>query len=210
MRLGTLSAKYESSGDPGSVSQNPNDAGGWSYGIYQFSSAKGVVQAFVEWLTSTYWGYETLKNEVGDPRNSENFVTAWKKTAEEIPEAFGDVQDQYAVMQYFDPGRERLRNIGFDPGEHSVALRQVLMSNCIQHGTYWGSEVFKEAEKLSGQPLGNMSDADIIYWVYQVKLTDLSWSNGCPDPDRPGMLPEWAERRWNAEREDALEMLRCE
>jgi len=36
--LGDLSAKYESSGDPGSVSSGYQDPGGKSYGAYQLSS----------------------------------------------------------------------------------------------------------------------------------------------------------------------------
>ena len=39
--LGDLSAQYESNGDPGCISDGYGDAGGKSYGTYQFSSNAG-------------------------------------------------------------------------------------------------------------------------------------------------------------------------
>ena len=50
MRLGELSGKYESNSNPAIVARSAGDAGGWSYGLYQFSSEAGSVQDFVEWL----------------------------------------------------------------------------------------------------------------------------------------------------------------
>ena len=207
MRLTELSAKYESSGSPGAIAKNPQDIGGWSYGIYQFASGPGVVQEFVEWLRGLEGPARDIGEDLanaGDPRWSERFVETWKQYAETRGEAFTALQEEYAINIYYGTGAQRLADSGFDISGRSAVLKAVLFSNSIQHGTYWGAEVFKEAAKLSGQDLNKMSDSDIIWWVYQVKLTDLSWSSGCPDVDRPGLLPKWAEWRWNAEREDAL------
>lgn len=47
--LGDLSKQYESSGDPANVSSGYGDLGGRSYGMYQFASNMGIVDAFVDW-----------------------------------------------------------------------------------------------------------------------------------------------------------------
>jgi len=48
--LGSLSARYESNGDPGAIGRTEGDAGGASYGAYQFATNAGVPEAFVAWL----------------------------------------------------------------------------------------------------------------------------------------------------------------
>jgi hypothetical protein len=80
-------------------------------------------------------------------------------------------------------------------------LQQVLFSNCVQHGSYYGAEVFGDAAKLAASNLNEMSEYDIIYNIYEVKLTDMSWSSGSPEL-RPGLFS-----RWHREREDALSLL---
>jgi len=204
-RLGTLSAKYESSGDAASVSQSSGDGGGWSYGIYQFASAKGVVQSFVQWLQQQPAPYAEYGNQLanaGDPTCDQSFADKWAEIGNADPNGFGDLQDAYTSEGYYNTGASILLNkYNFDIGAHSNALQQVLFSNCVQHGTYYGAEVFQDAANLVGQDLNSMSDHDIIYNIYEVKLTDMSWSSGSPD-ERPGLFA-----RWNNERQDALEML---
>ena len=51
--LGDLSAKYESSGDPGSVSSGYQDPGGKSYGAYQLSSNAKSLQSFLNWMCNS-------------------------------------------------------------------------------------------------------------------------------------------------------------
>lgn len=48
--LGYLSGKYESRGDCGTISTGKGDAGGKSYGIYQFALNAGTPKKFVDWL----------------------------------------------------------------------------------------------------------------------------------------------------------------
>lgn len=77
----------------------------------------------------------------------------------------------------------------------------MLFSNCVQHGSYYGAEVFGDAAKLVNSDLQEMADYHIIYNIYEVKLTDMSWSSGSPDL-RPGLF-----NRWQNERADALNLL---
>lgn len=208
MRLGSLSAKYESSGNAATVAQTEGDAGGWSYGIYQFASGPGVVQKFVEWLQQQPEPYTEYGNQLaaaGNPTCDQSFADKWAEIGTADEEGFGDLQDQYTQSIYFDSGADNLMgNYGFDISPRSVALKQVLFSNCVQHGSYYGAEVFRDAADLAGQNLEDMSDHDIIYNIYELKLTDMSWSSGSPNL-RPGLF-----RRWNDERDDALAMLASE
>jgi hypothetical protein len=205
MRIGELSAKYESNGDPAAVSQSDGDAGGWSYGIYQFASAVGKIQEFVEWLcrqSAPYDGYGRQLASAGDPICDQSFVDKWQEIGNADPEGFAQLQDDFVKPQYFDAGAQILLDeYGFDISGHSDALKAVLWSNCVQHGPVYGAEVFKDAADLAGQNISMMSDRSLIYNIYEVKLTDMSWSSGSPEL-RPGLF-----NRWRNEREDALAIL---
>ena len=204
MGLGDLSAKYESNGDPAAVSDGVGDGGGVSFGIYQFSSAAGVVQKFVDWLRQhdgPFNQYGEVLAAAGDP-DSEAFQDKWRELGTTDPGGFTDLQQEYVKPIYFDTGVDNLmRRYGFDIPSRSDALKEVLWSNCVQHGSYYGAQVFKDAADLAGQDLNSISDHDLIYNIYEVKLTDMSWSSGSPD-ERPGLFA-----RWNNERDDALAML---
>lgn len=203
--LGSLSAKYESGGNPATVAQDSNDAGGWSYGLYQFASAMGVVQDFISWLQNQPQPADDYGRQLasaGNPTCDSSFVETWRQIAAAAPDTFGQLQDDYARTLYFDPGaRNLLKWYNFDINSRSNALQQVLFSNCVQHGTRYGSEVFGDAASLAGRELTALADKDIIYNIYEVKLTDPAWSSGSP-ADRPGLYS-----RWENERNDALAML---
>ena len=205
-RLGALSAKYESSGNPAAVSQSNRDGGGWSYGIYQFASAAGVVQSFVNWLCQHEVPYDEYGRKLafaGNPCSDPSFVDKWQEIGNIDVAGFALLQDEYVKPQYYDAGAENLIEwYNFDIGQHSNALQQVLFSNCIQHGSYYGAQVFGDAAKFVERDLNSMNEADIIKSIYEVNLTDLSWSSGSPQL-RPALFA-----RWKNEREDALALLK--
>ncbi|WP_019553640.1 VgrG-related protein [Propionispira raffinosivorans] len=204
-RLGALSAKYESNNNPARVSQSNGDGGGWSYGIYQFASAAGVVQNFIHWLCQHEVPYDEYGRQLasaGDPSSDQSFVDKWEDIGNTDADGFAMLQDEYVKPQYYDAGAEKLIEwYNFDISQHSNALQQVLFSNCIQHGTYYGAQVFGDAAKFVEKDLNSMNEADIINFIYEVKLTDMSWSSGSPQL-RPGLFA-----RWKNEREDALVLL---
>lgn len=206
MRLGGLSAKYESKGDPATVSDCCGDDGGISYGIYQFSSTKGVVQKFVEWFQEQPYPYNEYGNLLARYEiNSDEFIAIWKELGNVDPVGFVQFQEEYVKPIYFDVGANNLwERYGFDIRKHSQALQSVLWSNCVQHGDYYGAQVFGDAAEFDGQDLKRMSDAEIIENIYEVKLIDMSWSSGNPAL-RPGLF-----NRWRNERQDALAMLDAE
>lgn len=191
--------------DPGTVSQNPNDAGGWSYGIYQLSSKPGSVQAFVAWLQQLpqpWKNYGDVLAAAGDPRSDASFVTAWRSIATVDPGHFGQLQDDYVAERYFAPAADILRaSYGFDIVPRSLPLKQVLFSNAVQHGPRYGAAAFKEGADSVGRSLAGMTDADIIQALYDNKIADPAWSSGSP-ACRPGLFA-----RWGRERDTALALL---
>jgi hypothetical protein len=204
MNIGSLSAKYEANGNPATVSGGDGDAGGRSYGSYQFSGRQGVFQEFVQWLknyAAPYDEYGRQLEAAGDPAGEE-FAAKWREIGTIDPGGFGRLQEEYVKPVYFDAGVKRLQAwYGFDILKRSQALQGVLWSNCVQHGNYYGAQVFGEAAKRAGWALNDMDDAAIITQIYEVKLTDFSWSSGAPGL-RPGLFA-----RWRNERTDALRWL---
>lgn len=206
--LGWLSEQAESGGDPAAISSGRGDSGGISYGKYQFSSNMGVVQNFVEWLQNHLEPYGEYGRQLAQYEvNSEEFKDKWRELAEVDHDGFSALQDEFSEPKYFDSGATNLwEQYCFDIHQHSFALRSVLFSNCIQHGSWYGAEVFQDANNLFNKTaeepleLNDMTDAQIIENLYEVKLTDMSWSSGAPD-QRPGLFA-----RWERERAIALQM----
>jgi hypothetical protein len=197
--LGDLSKKYESSGEPGTISTGYGDAGGVSYGAYQFSSNAGVVDNFVNWLENyNPLFYELLKKY---PVGSLEFNNQWTYIAENYRELFFSLQHDYTKELYYDRARDNLFKIGIDIDTRSDAMRDVVWSRAVQYHPKWMPDLFKQAAQLAGQELVSMSDKDLIYYIYEVLLTDPDWTSGSPSL-RPGLF-----NRFNKERNDALNML---
>ncbi len=198
-QFGSLSSKYE--GGTGTVSTGDGDAGGRSYGKYQFNTKDGVINDFMGWLKKQPGGRKYAEF-LGENVGSREFNAAWEELGRKDPEGFGSMQSLYAKPVYYDTAANNLKNkYGLDIAGRSQALQEVLFSNSVQHGSHYGAQVFEEAAKLAGKPLSEMTDAEIIHNIYEVKLNDLSWSSGSPDL-RPGLFS-----RWKNERQDALNML---
>lgn len=203
-QIGTLSARHETQGGPGTISSGEGDLGGKSYGTYQFSSTYEVPDAFVRWLSKrddALGNYGKVLQESGAVGSS-GFDRQWKKLAEIDSVGFNKVQHEYVKEQYYDVSAKKLESdYGIDINKKSLALKNVLWSNAVQHGTHYGAEIFEDAAKLAGKPIDTMTDHEFIYYIYEEKLINKEWSSGSPD-QRLGL-----ENRWRTEREEALELL---
>lgn len=203
MELGELSAKYESNGDPATISDGAGDYGGKSYGVYQFAINAGVPEAFIEYACSypdealANYGKTLAQFEVG----SDDFDEQWRAIGTADPEGFSKLQHDYVKGVYYDSAVELLSNIGFSMDGHSEALQQVLWSRSVQYSSYWMPELFQSAAVLAGTTLDAIDDHNLIYNIYEVNITDSSWHQGSPDV-QAGLI-----NRFNNEREEALAML---
>ena len=204
--LGDLSKKYESNGEPGTISSGYGDAGGKSYGMYQFSSTMGVVDNYVKWLRDKgYWfGEELAKYTVG----SSYFDDAWRFLANSDNRGdFERSQHDYAKVIYYDRACSILADAGYHIEKHSKAMKDVVWSRAIQYGPYQINQMFDEA--CCGV-LGyfNLSyvddiafDKSMIEAIYLEVCSTPGWTNGSPS------LREGLYARFRNECADALNML---
>lgn len=154
--LGTLSQRFEASG-PGVISSGSGDAGGKSYGAYQFSSRSDIPRAFFRWCQSssdTY--YRSIGNRLAaayeaDGGYGSSFDATWRALANEDSDGFMRVQRNYVRRSYYDPIVRSIESAvpGFDMDNYSIALRNVFWSRAVQHGV-GGSSGFSSSDGRGG------------------------------------------------------------
>ncbi|MBE6631409.1 MAG: hypothetical protein E7623_01770 [Ruminococcaceae bacterium] len=139
--LGSLSKKYESNGNPAAISSGNGDAGGASFGAYQFASNAGVPFAFSNWCISSgnaknigerlLTAYEADHSSCGD-----NFKAEWRAIAAEDADFFLSLQHTYVKEKYYDAIVARVeKNVAnFDIDMYGIALKNVFWSRSVQHG----------------------------------------------------------------------------
>ena len=208
--LGDLSKMYESNGNPGTISSGYGDAGGKSYGMYQFSSTMGVVDNYVKWLRDNgYWfGEELAKYTVG----SSYFDDAWKYLANSgNRHDFEKSQHDFTKALYYDKACNLLADSGYHVNKHSRAMKDVVWSRAVQYGPYQIVDMFDEACTLVLGGKFNLSYVDdksfderMIKAVYLDVCSTPGWTNGSPS------LREGLYARFRNECEDALNMLNDE
>ncbi|QRN96830.1 LysM peptidoglycan-binding domain-containing protein [Archangium violaceum] len=159
--LGSLSRKYEATG-PGTVSTGKGDAGGVSYGSYQFASKSGSAKEFVDGLKNTYPEYH--KALAGKTPGSAEFSAAWKDLAKKDPEGFFKAQHDAIKRTHYDPAVADIKKAtGLDVTTRSKTLQDVAWSTSVQHRNN-SDDIFKAA--LKGKDPSKMSDEEIIKAVY--------------------------------------------
>jgi len=178
--LGDLSAKYESNGDPGAVSNGDGDASGVSYGVYQFATNSGVPMEFTMWLSKE--GYAYANQLAGAAPGTTAFGQRWRAVAATDPDGFLAAQQKYATLVYYEPAKNKLEANYYFPDNHQEAVRQVIFSAAVQYSSYYLPELFFTAcNKLGYQNLFEVDavdfDAAMILAIYDVRATD-EWING--------------------------------
>ncbi len=198
--LGGLSRKYEATG-PGTVSSGAGDAGGVSYGSYQFSSKAGTAQAFVNSLKSSHPPY--YQALAGKKPGTAAFSTAWKKLAAKDPKGFDQAQHDYVKKTHYDPAVAGVKSrTGIDVSKRSAAVRDVLWSTAVQHGPGAAPGIFKAA--LHGRDPSKVSDADLIKGVYAERGRTDSRGNLVHFPGSSKAVQRGVANRFHNEQRDAL------
>ena len=221
--IASLSAKYESHGDPGAVSSGSGDLGGVSYGSYQFASNVGAVDCFLEWAKD--YSNDALANYARElrkfPVNSQEFKNLWKEIGDIDPNGFQELQDAYVMHHYYEAAASSLRDKYFEINKHSIAMKAVLFSRSVQYGPGNMVELFTIACNRLGYP--NMSyiddsafDRKMISAIYDflVEECDQAYNNGSyyhsPNDWANGsytVVKVGLRNRFVNEKEDALAML---
>lgn len=161
----SLARKYESSGDPASISSGEGDLGGVSYGMYQFASNLGIVDAFVDWLCGypkpELAEYGQALRSAGKV-NSKAFKAKWRELGTVDPGHFGQLQDEYVAKQYLYTVTDNLEDDDYYLARHSTAMQAVAFSRSIQNGPSGATELFELACTKLGHP--NLSYVDDRYF----------------------------------------------
>lgn len=204
---GKLSEQYETSGrGPAVVSSGKGDPGGVSYGSYQFSSKRGVVNEFLR-ANGSKW----LDNFVNlDPTipNGE-FAKNWKQIAKQEPKAFFLAQHTYVERNYYDTKAKLIsKKTGLDINVHSRAVQDTVWSTAVQQGQF-SSAVVNAVKTLNGVDRSSPDfDERLINAIYDER-SKLD-KNGNLVYFKSSKLDVQAgiKLRYVNERRDALEMLR--
>lgn len=130
MRLGDLSALFESGNVAKSVSTisyNPNDPGGKSYGKFQIATRTGTLKKYIAW---------SIFNEFFQQINpaSSEFDDKWNLVAKQFPVEFEQDQYDFIKLTHYKPIEAAAKTLGFDTT--NPAIQEVLFSIGVQHAGY--------------------------------------------------------------------------
>ena len=169
LTLGSISAKYESNGNPGAISKIA-DAGGISYGAYMFASASGVPLTFAKWCVSSGEGVDTGNRLVSAYERDgntygNNFNNEWTAIASEDSQGFLILQHKYVKAKFYDVMVSKLSQYysDFNINNYTMALKNVIWSRAVQHGV--NSGVLFNAINILGGVSGHTED-EIIRAMY--------------------------------------------
>ena len=167
--LGNLSKKFESgAGGPGTVSTGKGDAGGVSYGTYQFASKTGSAAEFVASLPA-----DLKARFAGLTPGEPNFSAVWVAIAAENAERFGKLQHDHIKTQFYDALVAKVKTAtAFDANTRSSALQNCCWSTAVQHGASGGASIVARVLQtlLGGGPPkpddGKAFDEAVLQGVY--------------------------------------------
>lgn len=185
-RTGSLSEKYESGGNPGSIGYD--STGGLSYGTYQLAHSNA--QRFV--AQSPF-----AADFNGLAFNSQQWQNKWKEVANRDPQGFGAAQKDYIAQTHYAPQITRLAKAGIDVARLSPVLQDVIWSTAVQHGA--NTDIVEKAIRQAGV---GAKDADIINAIYNER-----WSGGMRFASSTPAVRSAVLNRLENEKRDAISML---
>lgn len=187
--LGSLSAKYESSGNPATIARTKGDIGGASYGTYQLTTSSGHAQRFA----NQYGG--ALK---GKKAGTSAFDKAWKAEASKNPDKFKDAQHGYISSNHYKPAVSKFKSAtGIDVSKLPKAVHDAIWSVGVQHGAGGANSIFKSAGIKK-----NDSPATILKKIYTERMKVNKYFSSSPKSIKDNVLS-----RFKSELNQALKML---
>jgi outer membrane biosynthesis protein TonB len=197
--LGALSAKFESS-KAGPAAIGYDSTGGTSYGTYQLASKVGVVKEFLGYLSNVKPEWAKSLSESGEPNTGSTkgqFPDTWRKIATENPKEFDKIQHEFIEKKHYLPTVKSLSRIGYDVDSQPAAIKDVVWSTAVQHGSGGATSIFKKAIEESGGV--NANPENIIKKVYDIRRTKFGSSTE--------NIRASVNKRFDIESKMAMEML---
>lgn len=167
--LGQTSASYESGlAGAGAISTGKGDHGGVSYGSYQFSSATGTLQ---EYLQQSTYGPQFDGLVPATPK----FDAKWKELARTDP-GFGRDQHGFVGSSHYAAQVVALKANGLDLTDRGMAVQDAMWSTSVQFRNLTPG-IFQKglSEKFGAHyDLAKLSDKDIVDAVQDYKSTHVA------------------------------------
>jgi len=207
MKLGQLSDKYESGGDPGCVSSGSGDPGGVSYGKWQMIASNAKFFIF-----SSTPGAPYKDQFAGLTPGTVNFSNKWKEVAKKDPEGFTEAQRKFIELTHYLPTLnliEKELGLLYIRVRDSFALQNVVWSCAVQFGSRRAVYLLEEA--LGGVNFNHSvtSNEDIIRRIYAergaMSGNKLKHFSHVGDKLIPGL-----RHRFESEMNDAIKLVRME
>lgn len=187
--LGSLSAKYESSGNAGVIARTRGDIGGASYGKYQMTTASGHATSFAK----SYGGALA-----GKKAGTSAFDKAWKAEYAKNPKKFEQAQHAYIQQKHYKPALNAIQKAtGINFSKFPKAVHDMIWSIGVQHGAGGASNVFRNAGIRK-----NDSPATIIRKVYAERMKVNKYFSSSSKAVKNSVY-----NRFKRELQDALNML---
>ena len=186
--LGNLSKKYESNGNIATIGNIVGDHGGKSYGVYQIASGTGTLKSFKGWLK--------VKNNNMYNRlcNTGNFDNAWVTLSSQEPKKFFKLQHDFITETHYMPVIEAYPKLN----ERSKALKEVIFSLSIQHGSGGAINLLKNIDINSG-------DREVIEQIYAERSKVNIYFTSQTATTKQALI-----NRFRSEKQDALNLLKQE
>lgn len=191
--IGCIVCKYESGKNSTAIGRNSGDAGGASYGKFQFASATGALDSFLKYLATVKPDYATqltnAKSKDGGTYGS-NFDQAWISVASNQDFSqyeYGYVQNTY----YYGPAQSLLNATGFDADSHGNAVKEAFFSTTLQMGGSGGKRIWSKYD------LSTKSDKEIVDLIYEDRINNVnSYLRSCSQSIRNSWVNR-AKREWS-------------
>lgn len=209
--MGMLAAKGESNSDPGVVNEKNAaiDPGGYSYGAFQFSTKRGKLKEFLEWLKDNKPEYFTILQKAGGNeaalRGDRGFIDTWKSLAKSDPKGFTEAQVKFMQSNY-DVMSKLTKGIkGLNLDDRSLGLKNYLYSLSVNRGGQGTANMMNRV--FSGKDLSKTSDEDIVKTLAQDVKDRINVSHkSSPEKQRQAIAKRFGER----ERDEAIEIIQEE
>jgi hypothetical protein len=163
--LGQTSAGYESgAAGAGAISTGKGDHGGVSYGSYQFSSAAGTLQ---EYLDQSSYGAQFHGLTPITPA----FDAKWRELARTDP-GFGQDQHDFVGRSHYTAQAANLQARGIDLSDRGMAVQDALWSTAVQCRELTPNIFDKGLKAKFGDhyDLATLSDKNIVDAVQDYKI----------------------------------------
>ena len=163
--LGQTSAGYESgAAGAGAISSGKGDHGGVSYGSYQFSSAAGTLQ---EYLDQSPYGAQFHGLTPITPA----FDAKWRELARTDP-GFGQDQHDFVGRSHYTAQAANLQARGLDLSDRGMAVQDALWSTAVQCRELTPNIFDKGLKAKFGDhyDLATLSDKNIVDAVQDYKI----------------------------------------